>query len=304
MQDGVFASRFPNNSNTLWTIVNRNEYDVAGAELRVPFHAGIHFYDLWHGTELKPSVRGSDAILSFEIEGRGFGAVLATEEDSSAGRLKDILSFMAQRSQRRLSSFSRGWQAVQQTIVKINTTKPASGAPSGMVMIPGGEYNFQVHGIEIEGGNDSGVDIQYPWENSARRYHTHSMHVPAFYIDRTPVTNAEFAKFLSATAYRPNDDHNFLRGWKDGHYPQGWENKPVTWVSIEDARAYAAGQGSAFRTNGSGNTRHNQLMANLSLGQRLEFESYAAARSWPGPSRRLRMWPLFPRVRAHSAWSI
>lgn len=243
MQDGVFASRFPNNSTTLWTIVNRNEYDVAGPELRVPFHAGIHFYDLWHGTELKPTIRGSDAILSFEIEGRGFGAVLATEEDSSAERLKDILSFMAQRSQRRLSSFSRGWQAVPQTIVEINTTKPASGAPSGMVMIPGGEYNFQVHGIEIEGANDPGVDVQYPWENSARRYHTHSMHVPAFYIDRTPVTNAEFAKFLSATAYRPKDDHNFLRGWKDGHYPQGWENKPVIWVSIEDARAYAAWAG-------------------------------------------------------------
>ena len=67
MQDGVFASRFPDHSTTLWTMVNRNEYDVAGPELRVPFHAGIHFYDLWHGTELKPITRGSDAVLSFEM---------------------------------------------------------------------------------------------------------------------------------------------------------------------------------------------------------------------------------------------
>ena len=50
-----------------------------------------------------------------------------------------------------------------------------------MVMIPGGDYSFQVHGIEIEGGNDPGVDVQYPWENSARRYHTHPIHVLGFY---------------------------------------------------------------------------------------------------------------------------
>ena len=39
--------------------------------------------------------------------------------------------------------------------------------------------------------------------------------------------------------YHPADDHNFLRDWKDGNYPAGWDNKPVTWVSLEDARAYA-----------------------------------------------------------------
>ena len=69
------------------------------------------------------------------------------------------------------------------------------------------------------------------------------MHVTSFYIDRTPVTNAEFKRFLTATSYHPKDDHNFLRDWKAGSYPEGWQNKPVTWVSIEDARAYAAWAG-------------------------------------------------------------
>ncbi len=64
-----------------------------------------------------------------------------------------------------------------------------------------------------------------------------------FYIDRTPVTNAEFKTFVDATHYHPKDDHNFLRDWKNGTYPDGWEKKPVTWVSIEDARAYAAWAG-------------------------------------------------------------
>ncbi|HEY6767304.1 MAG TPA: SUMF1/EgtB/PvdO family nonheme iron enzyme [Candidatus Sulfotelmatobacter sp.] len=243
LQDGVFASRFPSHASTLWTIINRNEYDVAGPQLRVPYHAGLHFYDLWHGSELKPEMKGREAMLSFEIEGRGFGALLATDENPAEGRLKDILAFMARRSRRPLSSFSREWKAVPQSIVETKATNPASAAPPGMVMIPPGDYNFQVHGIEIEGGNDPGVDVQYPWENSPRRYHNRPMHVSRFYIDRTLVTNAEFAKFISATHYHPKDDHNFLRDWKDGHCPEGWEEKPVTWVSIEDARAYATWAG-------------------------------------------------------------
>ena len=36
---------------------------------------------------------------------------------------------------------------------------------------------------------------------------------------------------------------NFLRDWKNGNYPEGWDNKPVTWVSLEDARAYATWAG-------------------------------------------------------------
>ena len=60
-----------------------------------------------------------------------------------------------------------------------------------------------------------------------------------FYIDKYDVTNAEFRKFLDATHYHPKDDQNFLKDWKNGNYPEGWGNKPVTWVSLEDARAYA-----------------------------------------------------------------
>jgi formylglycine-generating enzyme required for sulfatase activity len=57
------------------------------------------------------------------------------------------------------------------------------------------------------------------------------------------VSNADFKKFVDATSYRPKDDHNFLRDWKNGTYPAGWANKPVTWISLEDARAYAAWAG-------------------------------------------------------------
>lgn len=243
IQDGVFASRFPTTLSTLWTIVNRNEYSVRGPQLRVSITPGTHFYDLWHGVELKPTVQGKEVTLSFDIDGRGFGAVLATSEDPSSGRLRDILPYTAERSRRPLSDFPRDWSSAPQSLVELKPTKPASHPPSDMVLVPEGNFTFQVRGIEVEGGNDPGVDVQYPWEDSARRNHVQLMHIPAFYIDRTLVTNAEFARFLNTTAYHPKDDHNFLRDWKAGHYPEGWAEKPVTWVSIEDARAYAAWAG-------------------------------------------------------------
>ena len=115
--------------------------------------------------------------------------------------------------------------------------------PPGMLLIPAADFDFAVQGIEIEGGNDPGVDVQYPWEDAPRRYHRKRMHISSFYIDRTPVTNQQFKEFLDATKYHPADDHNFLRDWQNGTYPEGWSTKPVTWVSIEDARAYAAWSG-------------------------------------------------------------
>jgi formylglycine-generating enzyme required for sulfatase activity len=53
------------------------------------------------------------------------------------------------------------------------------------------------------------------------------------------VTNADYKRFMNATHYHPADDHNFLKDWSNGTFPQGWGNKPVTWISLEDARAYA-----------------------------------------------------------------
>jgi iron(II)-dependent oxidoreductase len=242
LQSGVFASEFPLPSRVLWTVVNRNEFDVTGAQLRIPHKAGVHYFDLWHGEELQPVISGERATLSFRLDGLGFGAVLATTDPQSAN-LNELLSFMAERSRQPLRSYSTAFAASPQAMVEIASTKFAPLAPEGMLAIPGADFDFSVRGIEIEGGNDPGVDVQYPWEDTPRRTHHHRVHIDKLFIDRTPVTNAQFKKFLDATHYKPADDHNFLRDWQNGTYPQGWDNKPVTWVSLEDARVYAAWAG-------------------------------------------------------------
>ncbi|MBV9268496.1 MAG: SUMF1/EgtB/PvdO family nonheme iron enzyme, partial [Acidobacteriaceae bacterium] len=169
-------------------------------------------------------------------------AVLATNGEPRPG-LRKLMATMASITAQPLSSYSDQWHTLPQTLASIPATKPAPSAPPGMVHIPGADYVFKVEGIEIEGMDSVGVDVQYPWEDTPRRFHEHRMHIKQFWMDKYPVTNADFKKFVDATHYRPADDLNFLRDWRNGRFPEGWANKPVTWVSLEDARAYAAWAG-------------------------------------------------------------
>jgi gamma-glutamyl hercynylcysteine S-oxide synthase len=239
---GIFASRWPLKDQTVWTIVNRNEYDVHGRQMTVPFQQGTRFFDLYHGVELTPEIENNNAILSFDIEAHGYGMLLATSGEPNA-TIEQLMTTMKAMTSAPLASFSHEWKALPQQLVEIAATKPATAAPDGMVKIPGGSYVFRVQGIEIEGSDDIGVDVQYPWENSPRRFHEHRMDIKPFYMDKYSVTNSEFKRFLDATHYHPKDDLNFLKDWKNGSFPAGWDNKPVTWVSIEDARAYATWAG-------------------------------------------------------------
>jgi formylglycine-generating enzyme required for sulfatase activity len=271
---GVYASRWPLGNETVWTIVNRNSYSISGAKMNVSDFPGTRYFDLYHGVELKPefqnpledqsgtagvkysvsrdksgakvfSTRVDDfgpglrtAVLSFDIEARGYSAILAIPGEPATA-IKTLMQRMAELTVTPLAAYSREHVVVPQQIVDIPKTKPASSSPEGMVRIPGGEYDFKVHGTEVEGSDDPGVDVQYPWEDTPRRFHEKVMHIAPFFIDKYPVTNAQFKKFLENTHYVPRDPINFLRDWKNGAYPQGWPNRPVTWVSLEDARAYA-----------------------------------------------------------------
>jgi gamma-glutamyl hercynylcysteine S-oxide synthase len=243
VQYGVFASKWPEQGRTLWTIVNRNEYAIEGRQLQLPVNPNIHYYDLWHGSELNPVTEGNTAALVFPIEEHGFAAVLAQEAPADAS-LQSFLAEMKKLNAAPLSQFPKVWRPLPQHVAPIEQTKPSAQTPEDMVKIPGTkEFLFEVHGIEIEGGNEAGVDVQYPWDNNPRRYHSHKMEIPSFYIDKYPVTNKQFKAFLDGSGYKPKDSHNFLKAWIDGTYPNGWDEKPVTWVSLEDARAYAAWAG-------------------------------------------------------------
>lgn len=63
-----------------------------------------------------------------------------------------------------------------------------------------------------------------------------------FYLDKTEVTNEQYALFLAANNYTPPPS------WKGGLFPSGEDKLPVTDVSWEDATTYAAWAGKRLPT--------------------------------------------------------
>lgn len=70
----------------------------------------------------------------------------------------------------------------------------------------------------------------------------------SYYIDKYPVTNNQFYDFIESTGYTPDDNTNFLKHWENGKYPRDAKNKPVVYVSYEDALAYASWAGKRLPT--------------------------------------------------------
>ena len=259
---GIFASRWelpaggdsPYSDNaTAYTIVSKGAADWAGPTLPVPCDGGgALFFDLYTGLAAPvapvPVPGGSGCALPLAIEVNGYGAVLALSAANGAptpAALSIFLSKMAEMTARPLTSYDTTPTYLQQTMTFI-APAPLANAPADTVFVSGqSAWPFSVEGTLIEGRTVKGNDVQYPWEPLAITIHApHPVDIPNLFVDVTPVTNAAFGAFLAATNYTPTDDHNFLRDWDGARSPpSGWENKPVTWVDLLDARAFCASVG-------------------------------------------------------------
>ena len=149
LQFGAFASKFSLADRSLWTLVNRNKYNLAGDQIRLPHRAGIRYLDVYHGVELRPKVLGEYDVLAFEMEPLGYGGIFAT-----SGAVRDLAPFLAQMQKitaRPLAEFSDGWRALPQNLVEIAPAAGVRQAPSGMIKIPAADFDFRVSGVEIRG---------------------------------------------------------------------------------------------------------------------------------------------------------
>ncbi|MDQ6618249.1 MAG: formylglycine-generating enzyme family protein, partial [Pseudomonadota bacterium] len=136
LQHGVFASRFPHSSSTLWTVVNRNEYALSGEQLAVNHTPGAHYYDLWSGEEVAVRIDGATAYVALALEPRGFGAVLAYANESDADPRLNAFGARMRKLARPLQSTSSRWRSLPQTTLEIDSTTRVAEAPAGMVSVP------------------------------------------------------------------------------------------------------------------------------------------------------------------------
>jgi gamma-glutamyl hercynylcysteine S-oxide synthase len=126
------------------------------------------------------------------------------------------------------------------------TARPAPGTlPAGMVSVPAGRFAYTL----LQTQSFWQATYANEWQETRQESpYVRNAHVGAFWMDRYPVTNAEFRQFLDAAHYEPADPSAFLRHWRNGSPPAGQENHPVVFVSYQDAQAYAAWAGKRLPT--------------------------------------------------------
>jgi len=113
----------------------------------------------------------------------------------------------------------------------------ADGAPTppdNMVYVPAGDFT-----MGTDNSDSDGPDV--PLNNNDERP-MHTATTRAFFIDKTPVTNAQYKKFCDATHYPVPPQ------WENGTFPDGQDNYPVVRVSYYEAVAYAKWVGKRLPT--------------------------------------------------------
>ncbi|MGH9755075.1 MAG: SUMF1/EgtB/PvdO family nonheme iron enzyme [Blastocatellia bacterium] len=163
-----------------------------------------------------------------------------------------------------------------QSNVTVTKTIEPPRVPEGMASIPTGSFmmgrdltdeekNFTIE-IEVEGGQRIKI-FRYDWP-------AHLVSVSSFYLDKTEVSNAQYAEFVKATG------RSAPSGWEGSEPPANADLIPVTWVSYLDAREYCAWR-SQRRNDG----------VNYRLPTEEEWEYAARGKDSGKPNARMNLYP-------------
>jgi formylglycine-generating enzyme required for sulfatase activity len=131
---------------------------------------------------------------------------------------------------------------------------------SVMVYVPGGEFIMGSGDTDVDSAlalcNEVGGDCERSWFDNEQPQHT--VYLDAFHIDKTEVTNAQFARFLNEMGNREEGgvtwlgigDEACLITWDGEQYQpkSGYENHPIIEVSWYGARAYCEWVGKRLPT--------------------------------------------------------
>ncbi|WP_448060860.1 SUMF1/EgtB/PvdO family nonheme iron enzyme [Cellulomonas hominis] len=245
----VHASRFERDGVRLWTLVNRSDVDYVGPVLPSADPAARYVDLTGAGRVVAPATPG------VRVPARGVAALLeiAAGVPEPAG-LDALLGTLAAVP---VTDDARFHHAVVRR-VGAPAGPPARGVaapprPAGVV-VAAGEHRLTVRHRARETGMYVGAPYVEEWKPLPPRLHdqrTLERHVELPHpvaVAVREVTDREFAAFVAATGYRPEVPHRFLAHWRRGSPPVGAEDAPVTFVDLDDARAYAAWCGGRLPT--------------------------------------------------------
>ena len=246
----VFASLWEADGLRLWTLVNRSARPIRAVTLSVAHLEDEEYYDLMACQPLENVPAGGQMTLTCSIPPRGLGGFVAGAA-SALGR--DFPRFLGRQ---RWQSVVR-WDPSIEFPARANVLKPAPSVlavksnplPADMVLIPAASFEMKVEFQSRECGfyESQPVGEALPPLHQPVTFRR-SVKLRAYALELTPVTNAQFERFLKAAHHKPVHPQNFLKHWQNGAPPPGREEHPVVYVSLEDARAYAAWAGRRLPT--------------------------------------------------------
>ncbi len=248
---GVYASLWSGNGLRLWTLVNRTDKAVEGSLQSVaPGEGGQRYFDLIAGNELAPAESTDGLHLAIPLRPRGVGAVV-TGSDVALGQ--DFAAFLAaQRNRRRKADFSPQPPARIPSLKPVDSTRTyrISEAPLAMAVI---DVNGELEMRSSITSRECGFYVEpYAYDTIGRHLkpveQVRTVRLRKFAIDLTPVTNAQFARFLESSGYQPKHPKNFLLHWRRGKPPPKQQDHPVVYVDLDDARTYARWAGKRLPT--------------------------------------------------------
>ncbi|HEY3370370.1 MAG TPA: SUMF1/EgtB/PvdO family nonheme iron enzyme [Prolixibacteraceae bacterium] len=246
----VYTNRWYDDELRLWTLVNRSESTIESDLLSVDKKDGDHYYDLIQGKEVIVKGKNGKVVLSGKIAPRGIACFIAGKPGPMGNDFQLFLSKQAELFKKWNPETS--FPALQAKRVLVMPTKRTDKPLAGMVEIPSFKGKLEVDFRVREVGFYSSVD-PYFINCGAPRLHqntsfTVEVNLPKFLMDEAPVTNYQYQQFLKESGYVPKVALNFLKHWDNGQIPSGKEDHPVVYVSLDDARAYAAWAGKRLPT--------------------------------------------------------
>lgn len=245
----IFSSRFELDGSRLWTIVGRDRHALAPSdEIRTESHAHERWFEVVSGQELTPVVQGDCVRVALPAMPQTFAAVLAIPDAAVDAPLNAFI-----RAQRAHVWNGDTTYPARRPHRVIPLRAPASNVPKDMVAVAGGERSLTIRYRLRETGMYDAAPFVDLWKPLPPLLHhieeeRHDVALGPFAVSRTEITNAQYAQFVTATAYKPSRPERFLAQWVDGQPSHGTENEPVCHVSLDDARAYAVWAGARLPT--------------------------------------------------------
>jgi len=283
LREGVYASCWRAEGGRLWTLVNRGA-EFEGPVLEMP-SAGERFFDLWTGRELSPDVSNGKARLELPLD--AFGAVLGAPLGEEPPGLEGLLARQQADAASMLPPPEADEHARLLPVVDAEPPPDLDGVlrvpPGRLIHVGGGPSSFVVRHMRRECGCYPDPDTPAGrWYDFLRGYpfdekmeHRASEDLRAFSIMTTPVTNAEFARFVRATGYRPRFAENLIKHWGGSEPTAAIREQPVVYVDLDDARAYAAWTGLRLPTEWEWQRAAESLGPGFAFGQVWELTESA-----------------------------